>query len=292
MGSLGAMQQGSSDRYFQDSEGEGAAEKLVPEGIEGRVPYKGSHRRRRSPIDGWGSCRDGLLRMCDHRRLAHARRVRRDYLCRHPRIARARCADHQGSTELSRRLAYGRGQGRRLVKRVKPAGRQAGMPFILVVVFIDVLGIGIALPVIPMLVGAVHAQPRTAGVLVWPAGRRLRRHAVLLCAAAGRAVGSLRAAADSALVAAGARHSFSLAGPGAIAGADAAGTHHRRHCRGELFGGQCLRLGCHASGAARQELRHDRRGVRPGLHRRPDDRRLARQRRPAPAVLCRRRARR
>ena len=40
-----------------------------------------------------------------------------------------------------------------MVKRVKPAGRQAGMPFILVVVFIDVLGIGIALPVIPMLVG-------------------------------------------------------------------------------------------------------------------------------------------
>ncbi len=39
MGSLGAMQQGSSDRYFQDSEDE--KEKLVPEGIEGRVPYKG-----------------------------------------------------------------------------------------------------------------------------------------------------------------------------------------------------------------------------------------------------------
>jgi IMP dehydrogenase len=42
MGSLGAMQKGSSDRYFQDAEGEGAAEKLVPEGIEGRVPYKGT----------------------------------------------------------------------------------------------------------------------------------------------------------------------------------------------------------------------------------------------------------
>ena len=41
MGSLGAMQTGSADRYFQDAEGEGAAEKLVPEGIEGRVPYKG-----------------------------------------------------------------------------------------------------------------------------------------------------------------------------------------------------------------------------------------------------------
>jgi IMP dehydrogenase len=41
MGSLGAMQTGSADRYFQDAEGEGASEKLVPEGIEGRVPYKG-----------------------------------------------------------------------------------------------------------------------------------------------------------------------------------------------------------------------------------------------------------
>ncbi len=40
MGSLGAMQQGSSDRYFQDTEAN--KEKLVPEGIEGRVPYKGS----------------------------------------------------------------------------------------------------------------------------------------------------------------------------------------------------------------------------------------------------------
>ncbi len=37
MGSLGAMQAGSSDRYFQQG-----ARKLVPEGIEGRVPYKGS----------------------------------------------------------------------------------------------------------------------------------------------------------------------------------------------------------------------------------------------------------
>ena len=41
MGSLGAMQEGSSDRYFQDAEGEDAAEQLGPEGIEGRVPYKG-----------------------------------------------------------------------------------------------------------------------------------------------------------------------------------------------------------------------------------------------------------
>jgi len=39
MGSLGAMQQGSADRYFQDASAN--QDKLVPEGIEGRVPYKG-----------------------------------------------------------------------------------------------------------------------------------------------------------------------------------------------------------------------------------------------------------
>jgi IMP dehydrogenase len=40
MGSLGAMQKGSADRYFQDSEMN--VDKLVPEGVEGRVPFKGS----------------------------------------------------------------------------------------------------------------------------------------------------------------------------------------------------------------------------------------------------------
>jgi IMP dehydrogenase len=43
MGSIGAMQQGSADRYFQEANGGNPnADKLVPEGIEGRVPYKGS----------------------------------------------------------------------------------------------------------------------------------------------------------------------------------------------------------------------------------------------------------
>ncbi len=47
MGSLGAMQRGSADRYFQDSpksaeaKADGSTKKFVPEGIEGRVPYKG-----------------------------------------------------------------------------------------------------------------------------------------------------------------------------------------------------------------------------------------------------------
>src|SRR3546814_16158269 len=41
MGSLAAMEKGSKDRYFQDSSD---ADKLVPEGIEGRVPYRGPLR--------------------------------------------------------------------------------------------------------------------------------------------------------------------------------------------------------------------------------------------------------
>jgi IMP dehydrogenase len=40
MGSIGAMQSGSKDRYFQDHHSE--SNKLIPEGIEGRVPYKGT----------------------------------------------------------------------------------------------------------------------------------------------------------------------------------------------------------------------------------------------------------
>jgi IMP dehydrogenase len=43
MGSLGAMQQGAADRYFQEAEMN--IDKLVPEGVEGRVPYKGSALR-------------------------------------------------------------------------------------------------------------------------------------------------------------------------------------------------------------------------------------------------------
>jgi IMP dehydrogenase len=43
MGSLGAMQEGSADRYFQEENtGTNSSAKLVPEGIEGQVPYKGS----------------------------------------------------------------------------------------------------------------------------------------------------------------------------------------------------------------------------------------------------------
>lgn len=55
MGSLGAMAQGSSDRYFQEISS--GAEKLVPEGIEGRVPYKGHiHSIIHQILGGLRSC--------------------------------------------------------------------------------------------------------------------------------------------------------------------------------------------------------------------------------------------
>jgi len=64
MGSLGAMAQGSADRYFQDAE-EGIS-KLVPEGIEGRVPFKGTMRDTIAQIIGglrsaMGYCGTGTI---------------------------------------------------------------------------------------------------------------------------------------------------------------------------------------------------------------------------------------
>jgi len=44
MGSIGAMKEGSKDRYFQADVSNDQPQKLVPEGIEGRVPYKGALR--------------------------------------------------------------------------------------------------------------------------------------------------------------------------------------------------------------------------------------------------------
>ena len=74
MGSIGAMRKGSRDRYFQDDfelesgtspAGKGTAEKLVPEGIEGRVPHKGSIAMVDPPDDRRPARRHGLLRRAD-----------------------------------------------------------------------------------------------------------------------------------------------------------------------------------------------------------------------------------
>jgi IMP dehydrogenase len=75
MGSLGAMAQGSSERYFQNTEGDSSAAlgeesnrlaKLVPEGIEGRVPYRGSvsmivHQMVGGLRSGMGYCGCGSI---------------------------------------------------------------------------------------------------------------------------------------------------------------------------------------------------------------------------------------
>jgi IMP dehydrogenase len=106
MGSLGAMQKGAADRYFQDAEMN--IDKLVPEGVEGRVPYKGSavwviqqliggvrasmgytgcatieelRTRRRSR-------EHGLYRLRHHRGAAHPQSICRDHGGRYPRVAR------------------------------------------------------------------------------------------------------------------------------------------------------------------------------------------------------------
>ncbi len=71
MGSIGAMKDGSADRYFQEND-EGAnpnADKLVPEGIEGRVPYKGSvitiiYQMAGGLRASMGYCGCGTLKTC------------------------------------------------------------------------------------------------------------------------------------------------------------------------------------------------------------------------------------
>src|SRR5687767_138155 len=81
MGSIGAMRRGSRDRYFQDEfdmEGERATEKLVPEGIEGRVAHKGSaasviHQLVGGLRAGMGYC--GAATIPDLQKKAHVVRI-------------------------------------------------------------------------------------------------------------------------------------------------------------------------------------------------------------------------
>ena len=107
MGSLGAMKARgySKDRYFQGDVED--VEKLVPEGIEGRVAVQGPARRRPAPDRRRAPAGDGLLRRADGRRdeggalRAHHRR-------RAARVAPTRHHDHEGRTELPARLRSSR----------------------------------------------------------------------------------------------------------------------------------------------------------------------------------------
>ena len=100
MGSMGAMKTRSfsKDRYFQGDVDD--ADKLVPEGIEGRVAYKGPARRRRLPARRRPAGGDGLLRRRDDRRAADAAALRADHRGglreSHPHDVH----HHQGSAQL------------------------------------------------------------------------------------------------------------------------------------------------------------------------------------------------
>ncbi len=104
MGSLGAMKARSfsKDRYFQGDVED--VDKLVPEGIEGRVAYKGPLRADRPPARRRAAAGDGLLRR-RHDRGAQGGAVRAHHGRRPPREPSARRHDHEGGPELpSRRL--------------------------------------------------------------------------------------------------------------------------------------------------------------------------------------------
>ena len=95
MGSLAAMNHGSKDRYFQESN-----KKLVPEGVEGRVPYKGLHQRHHLSADGRPAGRHGLHRLPQHRGAPAERPVHADH-CRRPAgVPPPRHLYHQGSSQL------------------------------------------------------------------------------------------------------------------------------------------------------------------------------------------------
>src|SRR5256885_2329539 len=78
--------------------------KAGPRRHRGARAVQGDDGRRRVSTSRRGARGNGLLRLREHRRVAHPRRVRGDHDRRHSRIARARRANHQGSAELSRRL--------------------------------------------------------------------------------------------------------------------------------------------------------------------------------------------
>ena len=76
MGSIAAMEHGSKDRYFQEN-----AKKLVPEGVEGRVAYKGSVEDTVFQLVGGLRSRYGLLWSTNYQGASGERQVRQDLSC-------------------------------------------------------------------------------------------------------------------------------------------------------------------------------------------------------------------
>ena len=123
MGSLGAMRRGSRDRYFQDEFDLEAnpedGEKLVPEGIEGRVAHKGSVAAMVHQLMGGLRAGMGYTGCAQHPGPAARRPHDPRQPGRPPRGPRPRRHHHQGSAELPgridpvcRRFPTGRRRGR------------------------------------------------------------------------------------------------------------------------------------------------------------------------------------
>ena len=104
MGSLGAMRRGSRDRYFQDAfdldASPEAAEKLVPEGIEGRVAHKGSVAAMIHQLTGGLRAGMGYCGCKDIPTLQREAKLIRVSPGRPPRRPRPRRHHHEGSAEL------------------------------------------------------------------------------------------------------------------------------------------------------------------------------------------------
>ncbi len=121
MGSLGAMQQGSADRYFQEGAETATTGQAGARGHRRAGAVQGLAGGHRLP-DGRRPARgDALLRLRVDRRDARALRVRRDQRGRHPREPRARRADHQGSAELPHGVAAPHRRARARAQAFSPA---------------------------------------------------------------------------------------------------------------------------------------------------------------------------
>ena len=108
MGSLGAMRRGSRDRYFQDEfdldADPSASEKLVPEGIEGRVAHKGSVAAMIHQLVGGLRAGMGYCGCPDIPTLQRDAQLIRVTAAGAPRGPRPRRHHHEGSAELPGRV--------------------------------------------------------------------------------------------------------------------------------------------------------------------------------------------
>ena len=116
MGILGAMEQGSKDRYFQDASD---ADKLVPEGIEGRVPYRGPLRNIVHQLAGGLRATMGYVGCATIEEMRKKPQLRARHQRRRAREPRARRADHQGTAELPAWVDAMTDQGRRRRHRLR-----------------------------------------------------------------------------------------------------------------------------------------------------------------------------